>query len=168
MSLTRNLIRVTVAAAVIVVALSKRTREDPSDLPDWLECDSQGSDSDSGTVSATQAALVLEIKSTGHMLKIPARSAPVGTRFKMTNVVGTKPAVDIVVEPHGTVLNPPATLTLKYPIKCIRKKPNIFAYRIWRQDESDQWHRKGGSHTGPAFRVSVDLPSFSTYALAAN
>jgi hypothetical protein len=136
-------------------------------MPDWLVCPVPASATDPQEMPQDGSGIVLSVKP-GHELEIPAGALPPGTRVTLNVLEDTKPGVEIVVDPPVNRLSRPATLTITYR-EC-EPKGTPARYRIRRKvpGESDKWTEVGGKPGKVERTISAPLPSFSTYALAAN
>jgi hypothetical protein len=138
----------------------------PDELPDWLECSVPAPASDSKAMPQDGGGIKLRVEP-GHTLEIPGGALPRGTRVTLKVLEDTKPGVEIEVGPPVKKLSTPATLTITYDGCESKRDPE--KYRIWRKVRNqDRWVRVGGSRGKGTQTISVKLPSFSTYSLAAN
>jgi hypothetical protein len=133
---------------------------------DWLAGPVPAPDSDPQVMPANGDGIELSVKP-GHTLVIPGGALPPGTRVTLEVLLETKPGVEIVVDPPESKLKKPATLTITYR-EC-EAKGDPAKYRIRRKvpNQPDRWVEVGGK-PGKDQTITAKLPTFSTYALAAN
>jgi hypothetical protein len=159
---------------LLAAAIYKKLRaRQPGDTPDWLECEIPDSKPDSKEMPRNGGSIRLQVEP-GHVLRVPGGALPPGTKVTLTALQDVKPGVRIEVSrssgfrSKSIPLAKPATLQITYR-RC-KPKGKPAKYGIWNlcSKRKDDWKRLGGEHKMLSRSTAVELPSFSTYALAAN
>ncbi len=158
--------RLGVLGIVAAATYRKLRGGQPNECPEWLKCPVPAPDAAAKEMPQDGGGIKLRVEP-GHTLEIPGGALSRGTRVTLKVLEDTKPGVEIEVGPPVQALKNPASLSITYDGCPSTGDPEN--YRIWRKAPGqEKWVRVGGRRNKGTRTISVKLPSFSTYSLAAN